>query len=245
MISKWSGWAGWMVAAALACLAASGSGAADDLTAFRPPAPGTVFTYETKSRTYMGVLYGRHAYGTYANRFKVTVLRDHSPYRGIAVFRLSRQTKYKQRSKPARVSTQISVRRLADGNEIASLTPSGTFAMEFAPHDGYLAWPLSVGKTWSVKVVRKAVPKGAPSTLEAHYRVEAIEDLRTRAGTFKTVRIAWRKVKSKGPFKETVGKTWYVPSLGVAALITTGREGVRLGLHETTSQTELVSVKRP
>jgi hypothetical protein len=82
------------------------------------------------------------------------------------------------------------------------------------PGDTRYCWPLWVGKHWTCEFVHRG-PNEPAFPLIANYWCDAIETVKTPAGTFRALRI-WRaaRVAAKGDFVERVALTWYAPDAG-------------------------------
>ncbi len=84
----------------------------------------------------------------------------------------------------------------------------------FRPFDARLAFPLWVGKRWTVDFFD--VTGGEARHLRVHYRCEARERLATAAGTFDCLRILRRaELLDQGTeFFERSALSWYAPEVG-------------------------------
>lgn len=223
---------------AVAALGWARAAGAEERVRFTPPKAGTVAEYRLITRVHTDRRIVKRTF-----RVITTTLADRSPYKGVAVFRQRNELRRIPPGNPGKVSIEVVVRRLADGNEIAFLDQRGQTTRTVTPHGGIYRWPAAVGDRWRSKTVRRALRSGRTKTLEIAYRVAAIENVALPAGTFKAVRIDGR-----------IGKTseityWFLPELGIegrwtlSQAVTTkiGNETVRKIQYETV----LVKLTRP
>ncbi|MCC6672507.1 MAG: hypothetical protein IT458_15690 [Planctomycetes bacterium] len=84
-----------------------------------------------------------------------------------------------------------------------------------APYDARYAWPLWVGKQWTVQYLYKAPGKPGLPFL-AHYVCDAMETVQVKAGTFRCHRI-WRRHRPavEGSYVELATVYWYAPEVGM------------------------------
>ncbi len=81
----------------------------------------------------------------------------------------------------------------ADGKPVSDYPISGLKMLDF---------PMRVGKEWQHETRLRQLSTGAFRPYMNYFKVEAYEDVKTRAGVFKAFRISYRQV-STGP-----GETW-------------------------------------
>jgi hypothetical protein len=84
------------------------------------------------------------------------------------------------------------------------------------PADYQFHWPLWIGKNWRCQYVDRTVGKNA-YLIEAAYRVEGLDSVPTRAGTFQALRIVRtaRLLNVEGTFADRVWVIWYAPDIGL------------------------------
>ena len=85
-----------------------------------------------------------------------------------------------------------------------------------SPVDARYHWPLWVGKRWQCEFVDRA-PGKPPLTMLASYVVEALDEIRVPAGTFRALRVrrTLRLLADEGKFMTRTQMTWYDPEAGV------------------------------
>jgi len=191
----------------LAALGLARGTAAEEGIAFTPPKPGTVAEYRLTSRVHTD-----SRVVTQIILWTTTVLADRAPHEGVAAYRLRNAYRILRQGQPDRTNTEIIVRRLKDGNELATLDARGRLIKNIEPHGGTYLWPARPGRRWSMKTVRRTIRTGRTKALETAYRIAGIEDAAFPAGRFKSVRIEGQA----GP--NGTGGTmtfWFIPSLGL------------------------------
>jgi hypothetical protein len=77
----------------------------------------------------------------------------------------------------------------------------------------FLDFPLQVGKEW--RTGGTSFFRGSPQQLTADYKVHAIEDVKTKAGTFKAYRLVsnWTSTTSAGGAYRWTNQAWYSPEV--------------------------------
>jgi hypothetical protein len=84
---------------------------------------------------------------------------------------------------------------------------NGVVAIRNSPSRLSFAWPLTVGKTWEQSFREERLVDRQTLDRDTLWTVEADETVTVLAGTFRTVRIAWRNKKSNVLLYEM----WYAP----------------------------------
>lgn len=97
-------------------------------------------------------------------------------------------------------------------NWVAALDANGRPMTSSTPHLGIFHWPLWVGKKWtSTYTYRDHKQDRSWVGGQTHWTVEAIEDVTTPAGTFKTFRLQ----SEPGRHNATKQTLWFAPELGI------------------------------
>ena len=97
------------------------------------------------------------------------------------------------------------------------------------PADYRFHWPLWIGKNWRCQYVDRAAGSNA-WLIEAAYRVEGLDTVPTRAGTFQALRIVRtaRRLNVEGTFADRVWVIWYAPDIGLEVRQVLGDTSVEL-----------------
>jgi hypothetical protein len=94
---------------------------------------------------------------------------------------------------------------------MATLEKGGRIGYTYNPPISY-AWPLEVGKTWSLAYrLSRTHPFKETLAIKVDFQVEAYEDVVVPAGTFKAFKVV---ATGTGSFS-SVSQTWVVPGLGL------------------------------
>lgn len=90
-------------------------------------------------------------------------------------------------------------------------------AIRFTPFDATLTWPLWVGKTWASHYVSEPYG-GTALPLLARYECDAVETIKTPAGSFECLRV-WRRIRPAvdREYFEKCDVLWYAPEVGFFA----------------------------
>ena len=98
------------------------------------------------------------------------------------------------------------------------------------PFDPSYTWPLWVGKRWSGDFVHRAAD-GSQLPFKTFYRVVALEQVVTPAGTFEALRIERHaSPDTEGEFPDRVSLHWYSPEVGY--LVRSLEDGIETELEE-------------
>lgn len=106
----------------------------------------------------------------------------------------------------------VSLLEPSSWNVVATTDGDGTVKTSATPHVGALDWPLWVGKEWTATRTWRDHNRGRSwEGVTTYWKVEAIEDITTPAGTFRAFRIQ----STPGRYDATSYTHWYSPELGI------------------------------
>jgi len=136
-----------------------------------------------------------------------------------------------------------------DGTLLQVLTedgkPADTGSFGFLPIGMKLTqWPLEPGKKWRVEATGLSRGDNRPYVIDC--TVSALEDVKTKAGTFKAYRIdrSWKiKVSYSGPSPNWNDAIWIAPAVKGLVKVDSGSRSPRPGDNLPTSSFELESYK--
>lgn len=180
---------------------------------FEPPPDGTVLQYHRRSTGSYGVADGPvgWTYGTRAWEGR-TVLAEDSPQAGSVLH------------EPATNAL------------IAQFDRAGRLLARYDPPIGH-AYPLTPGKAWTSEHT-VTLPRGS-TPLRVNWAVEAVEEVRVPAGTFRTWRVR---------YEDNLGETqrvWVAPELGLGVVRRALTRAASHPLGAGQLDGELTAVTRP
>jgi hypothetical protein len=108
--------------------------------------------------------------------------------------------------------------RDASGNPVDVMKMQGVFV---GPDWKFYDWPLEVGKQWRFSAM--GFVNQASRQYDVASVVKAVEEVKTKAGTFKAFKIQsdWSFPQSFGPPVKWINTTWYAPDAKIAVKFTT------------------------